>query len=229
MTGRIMQRHALAPLGVTREQILVAIPHRATDWSIAQRNRGQHRLLLPIDASLRALSAVRYITEELVYHVAGVHVVNVQSPLMSGDITPLVSVKTITALREAAGQRILALAREAFAGSAIPVTSEVAFGAPAEAICRLARERNCTGIVIGRDGFDLHDLIRGSVAAKVLRLATVPVTIVNAPTAARIMHGQPKLSRVRRDAAVTRASQLQAVDSVASRNRESDSLAIELG
>src|SRR5687767_14074485 len=101
MTGRIMQRHALAPLGVTREQILVAIPHRATDWSIAQRNRGQHRLLLPIDASLRALSAVRYITEELVYHVAGVHVVNVQSPLMSGDITPLVSVKTITALREA--------------------------------------------------------------------------------------------------------------------------------
>lgn len=224
-----MQRHALAPLGPTREQILIAIPHRATSWSIAQRNRGQHRLLLPVDASLHALNAVRYIVAELAYHVAGVHIVNVQSGIMSGDITPLVSVKTITALREATGQRILAVAREAFAGSAIPVTSEVSFGAPAETICRLARERNCTGIVIGRDGCELYDLIRGSVAAKVLRLATVPVTIVNAPTAARVAHRTPKRSWMERNDAVVRASSLQTVDSAAPRNKQSDSLANEPG
>ncbi|MCC6197501.1 MAG: universal stress protein [Burkholderiales bacterium] len=179
-----MQRYALSPLGPTPEQVLVAIPGRARDWTIAPRNRGLHRLLVPVDSSLRALDALRYIIEELGDYVAGAHVVNVQSPAPTRGITPLVGVETIAALREAAGERIIAVAREAFAGSGIPVTGEVAFGAPAETICRIAEQRRCTGIVIGRNGFELHHLIRGSVAAKVLQLATVPVTIVNTRTAA---------------------------------------------
>ena len=224
-----MQRYALAPSGPTREQVLVAIPRRATDWTIAARNCGQHRLLVPIDASLRALDALRYVVQEIGHHVAGVHVVNVQSPIMTGDITPLVSVEMITAVREAHGQRILEVAREAFSGSGIPVTGEVAFGAPAETICRLAKERGCTGIVIGRDGFELHDLIGRSVAAKVLRLATVPVTIVNARTAASVMHGPTKRSRGERDVASARARLLHRVERSDAGGEHSVALAAEPG
>ena len=174
-----MQRHALAPLGPAPEQILITIPKNARHWTIARRNHGVHRLLLPVDASLRALDALRYIVEDIGHLVVGVHLVNVQSMVATRDRAPLVTGDVISVLREAAGQRIIALAREAFSESGMPVTAEVAFGAPAETICRIAQQRRCTGIVIGRRGFELHDLIRGSLAARVLRLATVPVTIVS--------------------------------------------------
>ena len=196
-----MQRYALAPRGPTPERILVAIPNGAPHWTIAPRNRGLHRLLVPIDSSLRALDALRYIVE-LGYHVAGVRFVNVQSREMTGEVAPPVSVAKVDALREAAGQRLIALAREAFEGNGISTTGEVAFGAPAETICRIADEGRFTGIVIGRNGFQLHDLIRGSVAAKVLRLATVPVTIINSPTAAALIGQRDELSRAGRGDAV---------------------------
>jgi nucleotide-binding universal stress UspA family protein len=190
-----MQRYALAPIGSTQEQVLVAIPRRGRDWTIAQRNRGSHRLLVPVDASLQAKDALRYIVEHLGDHVAHVHLVNVQREIMSGNVTPLVTASTITEMRRAAGEGILSIAAEALASSGISVTSEVAFGAAAETICRVAQERGCTGIVIARNGFELHDLIGGSVAAKVLRLAGVPVTIVNARTAVTVAHGEPRHAR----------------------------------
>jgi nucleotide-binding universal stress UspA family protein len=184
--GNDMQRYALAPLKPMRERVLVAVPGRATHWTIAQRNQGVHRLLVPVDASLRGIDALRYIGEHLGDSVADVHVVNVQRPIMSGNITPLVTVGMVAESRQAAGERVLALARKAFEGSVIPMTTEVAFGDAAETICRIAERRGRTGIVIGRDGFDLHDLIRGSVAARILRLASVPVTIVTSRAAAAI-------------------------------------------
>ena len=223
-----MQRYALAPLGSTPEQVLIAIPRHATDWTIAQRNRGLHRLVLPVDASLRAFDALRYIVEHLRDHVAGVHLVNVQRTVMSGDVTPLVSVGTITGVRQAAGERVLARARGVLADSAIPVTSEVAFGAPAETICRVAQERGCTGIVVARNGFELHDLIGGSVAAKILRLAAVPVTIVNARTAAAAAHGEPQRLRALAGDSPMPARPVHVVETAQARTDRNDSLLVEV-
>jgi len=180
-------RYALAPTGPTTEQVLVAIPKRATNWTIAQRNRGMHRLLVPVDESLEVRDALRYVVEQLASHVGAIHLLNVQRPLMAGDVTPLVDGRVVAGLRQAAGARILRVAGESIADSGIPVTTEVAFGARAETICRIAEKRECTGIVMGvRTGFELVDLIVGSIAAQVIRLAGVPVTIVNARTAASI-------------------------------------------
>lgn len=190
-----MARHALAPIRPPREQVLVAIPRRAADWTIAQANRGMHRLLVPVDERLRAVDALRYIVERLGDRVSGIHIVNVQRPVMSGDVGVLATAQMVSESRQAAGRRILALAREALSDSVFPVTGEVAFGAPAETICRIAEARGCTGIVIARDGFELHDLIGGSVAARVLQLAGVPVTIVNRRAAALAARGELKRSR----------------------------------
>jgi nucleotide-binding universal stress UspA family protein len=180
-----MQRYALAPLGPTRERVLVAIPRSAADWTIAAHNRGLHRLLVPVDASLRAVDALCYIADHLRDHVAGVHLLNVQPPIVNDNVTALVNSSMLAGLRHAAGERVLALLGEAFQESAIPLSGEVAFGDAAEMICLVAQHRGCSGIVMARDGFELHDLIRGSVAASVLRFASIPVTIVSACTGAR--------------------------------------------
>lgn len=204
-----MARRALAPLKATRQQVLVAVPRRATDWTIAQGNRGMHRLLVPVDASLRATDALHYIGEHFDDRVSGVHVLNVQRPVMCGDVGVLATAQMVAELRQAAGQRILALAREALSDSEIPVTEEVAFGAPAETICRIAEARGCTGIVIASDGLELHDLIGGSVAAQVLWLASVPVTIVN-PRAAAGVARDAMASTVRCTSAAANATRVDA-------------------
>jgi nucleotide-binding universal stress UspA family protein len=176
----MMQRHALAPVGPTREQVLVAVPRRATGWTLAATNRGLHRLLVPIGACLRGLDALRYIEAHFAPHVGRVHLLNVQKPIMSGDVTSLVSASVVASLRKVAGQRALAKARDAFEASGIPTTSEVAFGDVADVICRVAEVRGCSGIVLAKHGLELQQLIRGSVAARVLLMSTVPVTVVNA-------------------------------------------------
>ncbi|MCD6733754.1 MAG: universal stress protein [Burkholderiaceae bacterium] len=52
-------------------------------------------------------------------------------------------------------------------------------GAPAETILELARERHCAAIVMGTRGLGaVAGLVLGSVAAKIVQLAPVPVTLV---------------------------------------------------
>jgi nucleotide-binding universal stress UspA family protein len=182
-----MRRYALAPAGPTAEQVLIAIPERAAGWTIAQRNRGLHRILVPVGASFEAGDALRYVAGSLADHLGAVHLLNVQRPVMAGDVTPLVSARMVTAARQAAGERILRPFIALLGESSIAVTHEVAFGLPAETICRSAEEWGCTGIVIGvKSGFELADLLVGSIAARVIRLAGVPVTVVNARTAASL-------------------------------------------
>jgi hypothetical protein len=148
-----MQRYALAPSGPTRERVLVAVPRSATDWTIAARNRGLHRLLVPVDASLRAVDALCYLGDHLRDHVVGVHLLNVQPPIPNGNVTALLNPAMLAGLRHAAGERVLALLGEAFRESAIPLSSEVAFGDVADRICVVAQHRGCSGIVMSRDGF----------------------------------------------------------------------------
>ena len=178
-----MRRYALAPAGPTEEQVLVAVPHRAAEWTIAAKNRGMHRMLVPIDG-IESLAALRYILGEPVDHLAAIHLVNVQRPLMVGDVTPLVDARTVMEVRRTEGERALRKADALLGEGVVPVTREVAFGKPAETLCRIAEERGCTGIVMGvGSGFELADLIAGSLASRVLRQASVPVTIVNRRTA----------------------------------------------
>jgi hypothetical protein len=68
-----MQRYALVPRLNAPEQILVTIPGMARSWTISRRNRGVQRLLLPVDESLRALDALRYIIEDVGHLVVSVH------------------------------------------------------------------------------------------------------------------------------------------------------------
>ena len=175
-----MLRNALTVPISTLARDVIAIPQCAAGRPSEQRNRGSHRILVPVHVSLEASYTLRYIVEHWAPHAASIHLLNVQSPLMTGDVTSLVDGRVVTELRRVAGEQILDGAIRTLVERGIPVTHEVAFGPRAETICRVAEERHCTGIVMAvRTGFGIMDVIGGSVAAQVLRLAGVPVTTIN--------------------------------------------------
>jgi nucleotide-binding universal stress UspA family protein len=81
-------------------------------------------------------------------------------------------------MKQEAGQKLTQVLREAF-GEAVTARCIVAEGAPAEAICDTARAEGVDVIIIpthGRTG--LKKVLLGSVAEKVVRLASCSVLVV---------------------------------------------------
>jgi nucleotide-binding universal stress UspA family protein len=139
-----------------------------------------HRVLIPVDGSDSALRAAAHLVG-LVYHRAPpeVHVLNVQPPIMSGDVGPTVTAEMVTRTRLAAGEEVLRRARGLLDRTGVPYVASVLLGAPAETIVGYAENRGIDGIVMGTRGMSaLKNFLLGSVAAKVVGLAEVPVTLV---------------------------------------------------
>ena len=178
-----MRMFAQAPRGRGEEQVLVAVPRGAAAWTRAIRARETHRLLVPVGPSSECENALCYIRARLADRVASVHLVNVQPPFAGGDARPGASTHALAMSRKALGEHVLASVRRSIGTGELRMTTEVAFGSPAEAICALAQPQRFSGIVIGRYDFALDDLIGRSIIAKILQLARVQVTIVNARTA----------------------------------------------
>jgi nucleotide-binding universal stress UspA family protein len=179
-----MRLFAQAPGKGWEEQVLVAVPRGAVAWTQAIHNRVLHRLLVPVKTLVECENALRYISGRLADRVASVHLVNVQRPLATLG-TPFVAASAALESRQAVAEQLLGSVRRNVEPGALRMTVEVAFGSPAETICAIAQPQRFSGIVIGRNGFALADLIGRSVIAKIIQLARVPVTIVNARTSAR--------------------------------------------
>ena len=136
------------------------------------------KLLVPIDGSPASLCAVEHVIAHMDRNGTKVHLINVQQPVMSGDVT-LLSAKLAGDLRRDAGERALQPAKAMLDANHFEYTAEVAFGLPAEAILDCASERHCTKIVMATSGRSLlSNIIRRSVPSRVIKLAHVPVTLV---------------------------------------------------
>ena len=100
--------------------------------------------------------------------------------IMSGDIGPNVTVEMVRLAQPlAAGEEVLRPARELLNTNGIPCATTVLFGSPAQAIVQYVKERDIDAIVMGTRGMNaLKSFVLGSVAAKVVGLADVPVTLV---------------------------------------------------
>lgn len=91
-------------------------------------------------------------------------------------------------------QEQLNVARMALEGHGLRVFTHVRYGSPAEQILRVAQEEQVDLIVIGAQGKTLgQELLLGSVAYEVARLATVPVLIEKALVVRNMGHVQCKL------------------------------------
>jgi nucleotide-binding universal stress UspA family protein len=145
-----------------------------------ERGTTLHRVLIPVDGSDSALRAAAHLIG-LVHHRAPpeVHVLNVQPPLMSGDLGPAVTAEMVKHSRIAAGEGILRYARGLLDRTGVPYVASVLFGVPAETIVRYVEEHGIDVIFMGTRGMSaLKNFLLGSVATKVVGLAQVPVTLV---------------------------------------------------
>ena len=87
--------------------------------------------------------------------------------------------KTIEEYHREAGDKVLSAAIARFAGTGVEHSPHLLVGEAAPAIVEFARSKGCDMIVMGTHGFStVMGLIMGSVATKVIHLATMPVLLV---------------------------------------------------
>lgn len=137
-------------------------------------------MLVAVDGSEHAESAVRYAID-MARRIADARVVlaNVQPPVMSGEVSHLLTAEDVMAQHTEAGHRVLEKAKALLAAAQVPFDAEIVIGTPAEGIVECAERHGCDAIVVGASSHGrVHSLVLGSVAAKIARNADLPVTVV---------------------------------------------------
>ena len=108
-----------------------------------------------------------------------VHLLNVQPPIMAGEISPMVTLKTVESLHHDKGEKTAESARALLDDAGIPYTFRIELGPIAETIARYAQNNQCEQIIMGTRGMSaMGNLILGSVATKVIHLVRLPATLV---------------------------------------------------
>lgn len=140
------------------------------------------RILVPVDGSHPANRAVAYAAGLVAGREdANIVLVNVQNT-ETLDVSDFTAVMTRRADKEAAAlasRKALRKAIEICRKAGVAYETHAEFGPVAETINRLARQLRADQVVMGTRGLSgLRRLLLGSVAAKVARLARVPVTLI---------------------------------------------------
>lgn len=140
-----------------------------------------HKVLVPFDSSESAVRAVRYaiaLAEQngpISIDLVTVH----EDPVIYGEIAVYVSPERMRQLQHQHCEAVIAPAEELLKKAGVPYTTEILVGRIAETIARRADELGCDSIVMGTHGLTaIGNLVMGSVATKVIHLATMPVTLV---------------------------------------------------
>jgi nucleotide-binding universal stress UspA family protein len=129
--------------------------------------------LIPMDGSDSALRALKYAAKT---QHASLLVLNVQPNLPSSRF---VSKKMIADHQERHADEALAPARALLKRLKVDASLHTAIGEPAASIVAFAKKHRCAAIVMGNRGQGrIAGLVLGSVAAKVIHLASCPVTVV---------------------------------------------------
>ncbi|MBK7463568.1 MAG: universal stress protein [Betaproteobacteria bacterium] len=139
------------------------------------------KILLPVDGSECALRAV----EHLISHSAWfrdlpeIHLLHVHAPIPIGRVQAHVGKETLHAYYLEESQASLLEAQQKLDAAGCAHTTHIHVGQPAEVIAKLAAEQGCDLIVMGTHGRGgIAGLVTGSVANRVLHLASCPVLLV---------------------------------------------------
>ena len=143
------------------------------------------RILLATDGSVHALEALNYARDLAVAHGSQVIVIHAYEPVSTYLGEPWLH--RVVACHAALGRELADLAVKELEKAGIDVEVEVLEGPPADAILRVAENRQCELILMGSRGRStLASLLLGSVSHRVLSHATIPVMIVSARAAETI-------------------------------------------
>ncbi|AOB31425.1 hypothetical protein AKI39_13090 [Bordetella sp. H567] len=137
-------------------------------------------ILVPMDGSDNAIRALNYVIDHAkAYAPLTVQLLNVQIPILSGNVRLFIDAATVRRYHDEEGEAALAKARPFLERAGIPYNSHIKVGHVAETIASMADEHKCDQIVMGTRGLGAASgMWLGSVTRKTLSLAHVPVTVV---------------------------------------------------
>ena len=138
------------------------------------------KILIAIDGSDASLNSV----SSLIAHVRWfaerpeLHLMHVHPPVPTGLATRHVSHEALERHYREEGEAALAAARALLDAAQLPYSLHIHVGQPAETIVKEAQELGCDLICLGNHGRGaLPNALLGSVATKVLHLASIPVLL----------------------------------------------------
>ena len=139
------------------------------------------KILLPVDGSDCSLRAVDHLIAHVGWFrdVPEIHLLHVQAPIPIGRVQAHVGKETLHAYYLEEGQAHLLAAQKKLDAAGRFHTTHIHVGQPAEVIATMADEFGCDLVVMGSHGRGgMAGLVMGSVASRVLHLASCPVLLV---------------------------------------------------
>ena len=139
------------------------------------------KILLPVDGSECALRAVDHLISHSAWFrdLPEIHLLHVHAPIPIGRVQAHVGKETLHAYYLEESQASLLEAQKKLDAAGCSHTTHIHVGQPAEVIAKLAAEQGCDLIVMGTHGRGgIAGLVTGSVANRVLHLASCPVLLV---------------------------------------------------
>jgi len=139
------------------------------------------KLLVPVDGSDPSLHAVEHVIRLATHQgPVTVHLLNVYpEPVRYGDVGVKVTPEQMAEIERRQTDPALSTAERRLREAGVPYERETRVGDVAPTIVRTAEDLGCDGIVMGTRGSGaLANLVVGSVAMKVVHVASVPVTLV---------------------------------------------------
>lgn len=137
-------------------------------------------ILIPVDgsdASLRAVKAAIKAGAKL--GNTTLHLLTVQAPIVSGNVTRFFSAEAINDFYQDEGKNALRPAQALLDAAGVSYQEKIAIGPVAQTIAKYASEQDCDLIMMGTRGLGaVGGFVLGSVATKVLNLTDVPVTLI---------------------------------------------------
>ena len=158
---------------------VVPDPHTAAQLDL-EDGEDVHRILLPVDGSALAARAVQYVQALRDARIAvEVRLLNVQVPILSGNVRRFVSQETIENYWRGESETALQGATHALQDAGVKFESRMRIGHASETIVNEANQWGATRIVMGTRGLGaLASVVVGSTALHVLHLSEIPVTLV---------------------------------------------------
>lgn len=139
------------------------------------------KILLPVDGSANAARAVRHIVDHQDWYRSALelHLLNVQLPIASGVIKTFIKKSQLNEYYRDEGLAAVKETRAHLDAAGMGYQHHIGVGEPAATILDYAREKQCDLIVMGSHGRGAFaGALLGSVAAKVVHAAPVPVLLV---------------------------------------------------
>lgn len=140
-----------------------------------------HKIFVPFDGSGSALRALQHAIDlarragDCSIHVAHAH----EEPLLYGEIAVYVPREKMEKLQREQSEGVLARAEPILKAAGLPYEKEILVGPLAPVLTERAHALGCEAIVMGTHGLTaLGSMLMGSVAAKVVHLSKLPVTLV---------------------------------------------------